>query len=124
MPRKMNEKMKKEMARLHTNLNQRSNPGAPAWFPLVTETHVVGGLACLGPHVHRGGHGIPVWIPEGVGEQPGQSVLTFAGGNWGDYLQELLTEEGRGGRVQTVVSEICKKKRVTLFNQEHHEYLL
>lgn len=41
-----------------------------------------------------------------MGELQGQWILTFAGGNWGDYLQELLTEEGRGGRVQTVVSEI------------------
>lgn len=53
-----------------------------------------------------------------MGEQQGQSVLTFAGGNWGGYLQELRTEEGRGGRVQTVVSEICKKKIVMLFNEE------
>lgn len=36
----------------------------------------------------------------------GQQALTSAVGSWGEYLQELLTEEGRGGRAQTAVAEI------------------
>lgn len=41
-----------------------------------------------------------------MGELQGQWALTFADGNWDGYLQELQTEEGRGGRVQTIVFEI------------------
>lgn len=47
----------------------------------------------------------------------GQRALTYAVGSWGEYLQELLTEEGRGGRAQTAVAEIWKKeKKIILFN--------
>lgn len=41
-----------------------------------------------------------------MAELRGQWALTSAGGSWGDYLQELLTEEGRDGWAQTAVAEI------------------
>lgn len=41
-----------------------------------------------------------------MAELRGLWALTSAGGSRGDYLQELLTEEGRDGWAQTAVAEI------------------
>lgn len=71
--RQMNLRIQKPIQWVCANLNRRSNLGVPAWFPLVTGTHVLEDQASQGPHVHRVGHDIPAWIPEGgVGEQRGQ----------------------------------------------------
>lgn len=56
-------------------------------------------------------------------ELQGRWVQTFAGGNWGDYLQELLIAQGRGGRVQTAVSEICKTEGKCCLPR-HGKYIL
>lgn len=41
-----------------------------------------------------------------MAELLGHRALTSACGSWEDYLQELLTEEGRDGWAQTAVAEI------------------